>query len=71
MRSQKSTIEKDSPTQWKEYCESYKINHIVMLSSCPSYGVHEIPQPVSQNVHDKCNDDYSCDGCQAYRDHLH
>lgn len=41
------------------------------MQKCPTCGVHETPQPVSDEVLDKCHKDYSCDGCEAYRDHQH
>lgn len=54
--------------KWKEYCTSCKRNHIVWMQPCPDCGVHETPQP-SEKVH--CNSmRYSCDGCEAYKDHL-
>jgi rRNA maturation endonuclease Nob1 len=54
---------------WKEYCKNCKRNHIVTNKPCTSCGVHYTPQPVSETVLINCNQDYYCDGCQAYRDH--
>jgi hypothetical protein len=59
---------------WKEYCKYCKKFHIVKLRSCPSCGVHQTPQPKSDKIYDKCKaltSSYECDGCEAYRDHLH
>jgi hypothetical protein len=56
---------------WKEYCKSCKRFHIVTNKKCPSCGVYETPQPVSEAVYGKCMSmNYDCDGCEAYRDHL-
>lgn len=55
---------------WKEKCNSCKRKHIVTNKPCPTCGVCHTPQPVSEKVYEYCNADYSCDGCQAYRDHL-
>lgn len=54
---------------WIEYCPSCKRKHIFKMSPCPTCGVYWTPQPKSEIVLEKCNADYSCDGCQAYRDH--
>ena len=54
---------------WKEYCKSCGYKHYVSMRPCPTCNVYETPQPVSDNVLNKCGADYSCDGCVAYRDH--
>lgn len=60
------TIDKKT---WKEYCDKCKCNHIVSLQPCPDCGVHETPQPVSENVYEKhLHSKYRCDGCDAYQD---
>ena len=56
--------------KWKQWCNSCKRHHIVSNQKCPSCGVYDTPQPVSEKVYSKCKADYDCDGCQAYRDHL-
>jgi hypothetical protein len=56
---------------FKMYCDSCKKNHIMTVQSCPDCGVYDTPQPKSDKVYEKCHADYACDGCQAYRDHLH
>jgi ribosomal protein L44E len=55
---------------WREWCKSCNKHHIVKMQPCPSCGVHETPQPVSDKVYEKCRAYYECDGCEAYRDHL-
>lgn len=60
----------DEKRTWKEYCKSCKRFHIVILKPCTECGVYETPQPVSEKVYENCRQDYACDGCQAYRDHL-
>jgi hypothetical protein len=54
---------------WLEDCSSCKRKHRVTMQPCPECGVHETPQPESEKVHETCNADYACDGCDAYRDH--
>lgn len=55
---------------WLEYCPQCKRKHRVTLQPCPTCGVYETPQPVSDNVYLHCNGDKRCDGCQAYSEHL-
>ena len=50
-------------------CPSCGHKHRMKHTSCPTCGVYETPQPVSDKVYDKCHADYSCDGCVAYREH--
>ena len=54
---------------WLEYCKWCKGKHRMTLHQCPTCNVYKTPQPVSDKVLDSCGADYSCDGCQAYRDH--
>lgn len=54
---------------WLEYCKECGHKHRVKNKKCPVCQVHEVPQPVSENVASKCRHDYACDGCVAYRDH--
>ena len=54
---------------WLEYCKSCGRKHLVTYKSCPTCNIYETPQPVSENVRDKCHANYSCDGCMAYREH--
>lgn len=56
---------------WLQYCYSCNRGHFVKMTKCPSCdgkGGH-IPQPASNKVYDKCNANYECDGCRAYRNH--
>ena len=52
-----------------QFCKSCGRKHLMAQRSCPTCGVYETPQPVSDKVLDECHADYSCDGCIAYRDH--
>ena len=54
---------------WLEYCNWCRRKHYVTLRGCPTCGIYETPQPVSDNVASQCGANYSCDGCQAYSDH--
>ncbi len=56
-------------TIWLEFCKFCNKKHRVVLKDCPTCGVHQTPQPNSEIVLGNCNSDYSCDGCQAYREH--
>lgn len=53
--------------RWKEYCKVCNRKHIYHVGKCPSCGVYETPQPVSENVIHWWDE---CDGCEAYRDHM-
>lgn len=59
----------DKNHSWNEWCKSCKRYHRVSLQPCPDCGHHYTPQPKSDRVYDSCLANYSCDGCQAYRDH--
>ena len=52
-----------------EYCPSCGRKHRVKYQKCPTCNTYETAQPVSEKVADACQQDYSCDGCQAYREH--
>ncbi len=54
---------------WLKYCKSCGHNHLMTMKKCPTCNVYETPQPVSEKVYEKCQADYSCDGCIAYRTH--
>lgn len=55
---------------WLEYCPSCKRRHRVSWQRCPvCNAAYDVPQPISNNVANKCHADYACDGCMAYRDH--
>ena len=54
---------------WLEYCKSCNRKHRVMMRDCPTCSVYETAQPISDKVADQCGADYSCDGCEAYREH--
>lgn len=60
---------KEKHYNWLEYCQVCKRKHYITLKSCPECNVYETPQPVSEKVYEHCSADYSCDGCQAYREH--
>ena len=53
-------------------CRTCKRQHRMRLQPCPSCGGGGgwTPQPVSDRVASACHEDYDCDGCIAYRDHL-
>ena len=51
------------------YCPSCKRKHRVNYQKCPTCNTYETAQPVSERVQGTCQADYSCDGCQAYREH--
>jgi len=56
--------------RFMDYCAVCNKKHVMTMKKCPTCGFYETAQPVSENVHDKvAYVDYSCDGCQAYRDH--
>lgn len=40
--------------KWKEYFPKTKKTHIVTLKPCPSCGIHQTPQPVSEKVAESC-----------------
>ena len=41
------------------------------MQPCPSCGVHHTPQPISEKVLNRIGlNNFECDGCEAYRDHL-
>ena len=50
-------------------CSSCKRSHRMEQLPCPTCGVYATPQPASVEVANNCHADYSCDGCQAYREH--
>lgn len=52
-------------------CPSCGHKHRMTNQPCPTCQGRggETPQPVSEKVADKCQADYSCDGCMAYREH--
>ena len=52
-----------------EYCSSCGRKHRMTHQPCPTCNTYETPQPVSEKVQETCQADYSCDGCQAYREH--
>ena len=52
-----------------DYCSSCKRKHRVALRRCPTCGLYETPQPVSDAVANACHANYQCDGCHAYGDH--
>ena len=52
-----------------EYCPSCGRKHRMKYQKCPTCNTYETAQPVSEKVADACQQDYSCDGCQAYREH--
>ena len=54
---------------WMEYCKTCKRKHYVTMQTCPTCEVYETSQPVSVRVYERCQADYDCDGCIAYRDH--
>lgn len=57
--------------RWKQYFSQTKKNHIVSMQPCPSCGVHHTPQPISEKVLNRIGlNNFECDGCEAYRDHL-
>ena len=55
---------------WLEYCKSCNRKHRMIQRSCPTCNVYETSQPKSDKVYDKCGANYSCDGCEAYKDHF-
>ena len=58
----------ESKIKWLEPCISCDKKHWMTSQPCPACGVYHTGQP-SEKVLEKCNADYACDGCQAYRDH--
>lgn len=46
----------------------YDKNGNVVKESLEQY--HPTPQPKSEKVYEKCKNNYRCDGCDAYLDHL-
>lgn len=56
--------------KWMEYCKYCGKKHRVTLKQCPGCFTYLTPQPVSEKVTEQCMDDYYCDGCDAYKDHL-
>jgi len=57
--------------KFKEYCRACRRFHIMEYKKCPGCGVYKTPQPVSDNVANKCMSlRYNCDGCEAYQEHL-
>ena len=57
--------------RWKQYFSQTKKNHIVSMQPCPSCGVYYTPQPISEKVLTRIGlNNFECDGCEAYRDHL-
>ena len=61
----------NNPVSWLEWCNRCKKKHKVTLKPCPDCGVYTTPQPISDNVTNKCTANYRCDGCNAYLDHLY
>jgi len=57
-------------TVWREYINGTKRYILVTMQKCPSCGVHETPQPISEKTYAKRPFSYDCDGCEAYKDHL-
>lgn len=55
---------------WLEYCNHCKKKHRMIMKSCPDCGFYTTPQPKSEKVYEKCKNNYRCDGCDAYLDHL-
>lgn len=53
-------------------CRFCKRKHRMTMQPCSGCGGRGgwTPQPVSDAVADRCGEDYDCDGCVAYRDHL-
>lgn len=53
-------------------CPSCGRKHRMSQQPCPECQGRGgyTPQPVSEAVREKCNADYACDGCVAYREHL-
>ena len=62
-------IKQHADTPFLQYCPSCKRKHYMLHQSCPTCRVYETPQPVSDAVYDACHADYSCDGCEAYKEH--
>ena len=62
-------MEKKYKTVWLDYCKSCNKKHKYSLAKCPGCGVHETPQPISDEVRFNCCESYICDGCEAYQDH--
>jgi hypothetical protein len=50
-------------------CRVCAHRHRMAWQKCPSCGVYEVPQPISEGVQWRCGGDYACDGCLAYREH--
>jgi len=53
------------------YCSSCGHKHRMTNQPCPVCLGRGgwTPQPVSEKVAERCQADYACDGCMAYREH--
>ncbi len=59
----------DKEVHFLSYCNYCKRKHRMKQRSCPTCNVYCTPQPISDKVSDKCGAGYSCDGCEAYKEH--
>lgn len=52
------------------YCNKCERKNRMTMKPCPTCGIYETAQPVSETVADNCDENYMCDRCEAYREHL-
>ena len=74
MKDKKSEDQDEVQIREKSFlfpCPSCGYQHHMTNQPCPDCQGRGgyTPQPVSEKVQDKCQADYACDGCMAYREH--